>query len=127
MQGIFVEEYDPTLKGAPSSWYDWWLDVYRKQCVIDDEVALLDVLDTAGQEEYSAMLEQYIRTGDGFLLVYSITSRASFEEIATYQRLILTVKHRDTLPMIVVGNNAERGLEREVSVQGAEQARIGHR
>ena len=27
-------------------------DSYRKQCVIDDEVALLDVLDTAGQEEY---------------------------------------------------------------------------
>ena len=29
-----------------------WTDSYRKQCVIDDEVALLDVLDTAGQEEY---------------------------------------------------------------------------
>jgi GTPase KRas protein len=28
------------------------LDSYRKQCVIDDETALLDVLDTAGQEEY---------------------------------------------------------------------------
>ena len=27
-------------------------DSYRKQCVIDEEVALLDVLDTAGQEEY---------------------------------------------------------------------------
>jgi len=32
---------------------DWnFQDSYRKQCVIDDEVALLDVLDTAGQEEY---------------------------------------------------------------------------
>ncbi|MBM6384725.1 MAG: hypothetical protein JSY10_12130 [Paenibacillus sp.] len=28
------------------------LDSYRKQCVIDEETALLDVLDTAGQEEY---------------------------------------------------------------------------
>lgn len=28
------------------------IDSYRKQCVIDEEVALLDVLDTAGQEEY---------------------------------------------------------------------------
>lgn len=27
-------------------------DSYRKQCLIDEEVALLDVLDTAGQEEY---------------------------------------------------------------------------
>ena len=38
-------------------------DSYRKQCIIDDEVALLDVLDTAGQEEYGAMREQYMRTG----------------------------------------------------------------
>lgn len=30
----------------------YFADSYRKQCVIDDEVALLDVLDTAGQEEY---------------------------------------------------------------------------
>jgi Ras family len=30
-------------------------DSYRKQCVIDDEVALLDVLDTAGQEEYGSV------------------------------------------------------------------------
>ena len=53
--------------------------------MIDDEVALLDVLDTAGQEEYSAMREQYMRTGEGFLLVYSMTSRQSFEEIITFQ------------------------------------------
>ncbi|CAG8718296.1 5295_t:CDS:2, partial [Gigaspora rosea] len=64
IQAHFVDEYDPTIE-----------DSYRKQCVIDDEVALLDVLDTAGQEEYSAMREQYMRTGEGFLLVYSITSQ----------------------------------------------------
>ena len=38
-------------------------DSYRKQCIIDEEVALLDVLDTAGQEEYGAMREQYMRSG----------------------------------------------------------------
>jgi hypothetical protein len=64
LQSHFVEEYDPTIE-----------DSYRKQCVIDEEVALLDVLDTAGQEEYSAMREQYMRTGEGFLLIYSITDR----------------------------------------------------
>jgi hypothetical protein len=56
--------------------------------VIDEEVALLDVLDTAGQEEYSAMREQYMRTGEGFLLVYSITSRNSFEEISTFHQQV---------------------------------------
>jgi small GTP-binding protein len=93
-------------------------DSYRKQCVIDDEVALLDVLDTAGQEEYSAMREQYMRTGEGFLLVYSITSRQSFEEILTFEQQILRVKDKDYFPMIVVGNKADLEGEREVSTEG---------
>ncbi len=96
-------------------------DSYRKQCVIDDEVALLDVLDTAGQEEYSAMREQYMRTGEGFLLVYSITSRQSFEEILTFQQQILRVKDKDYFPIIIVGNKCDLDSEREVSRQGASE------
>ncbi|KAG7004992.1 ras-like protein [Physcia stellaris] len=95
-------------------------DSYRKQCVIDDEVALLDVLDTAGQEEYSAMREQYMRTGEGFLLVYSITSRQSFEEILTFQQQILRVKDRDYFPIIIVGNKCDLDMERQVSRQEGE-------
>jgi GTPase KRas protein len=93
-------------------------DSYRKQCIVDDEVALLDVLDTAGQEEYSAMREQYMRTGEGFLLVYSITSRESFEEIRTFQQQILRVKDKDVFPMVVVGNKLDLAHERKVSVEG---------
>ncbi|KAI9836657.1 MAG: Ras GTPase [Sarea resinae] len=106
IQSHFVDEYDPTIE-----------DSYRKQCVIDDEVALLDVLDTAGQEEYSAMREQYMRTGEGFLLVYSITSRQSFEEILTFQQQILRVKDKDYFPIIVVGNKCDLESERQVSTQ----------
>jgi GTPase KRas len=104
IQSHFVDEYDPTIE-----------DSYRKQCVIDDEVALLDVLDTAGQEEYSAMREQYMRTGEGFLCVYSITSRQSFEEINTFHQQILRVKDRDYFPMIVVGNKCDQDDKREVN------------
>jgi GTPase KRas len=86
--------------------------------VIDDEVALLDVLDTAGQEEYSAMREQYMRTGEGFLLVYSINSRQSFEEILTFQQQILRVKDKDYFPIIIVGNKCDLNGERVVSRQG---------
>ncbi|KAL4733977.1 ras-like protein [Aspergillus similis] len=109
IQSHFVDEYDPTIE-----------DSYRKQCVIDDEVALLDVLDTAGQEEYSAMREQYMRTGEGFLLVYSITSRQSFEEIMTFQQQILRVKDKDYFPIIVVGNKCDLDKERVVSEQEGE-------
>lgn len=99
-------------------------DSYRKQCMIDEEVALLDVLDTAGQEEYSAMREQYMRTGEGFLLVYSITSRQSFEEIQTFEQQILRVKDKDYFPIILVGNKCDLEHERQVSrEEGAALAR----
>ncbi|KAF8322584.1 ras-like protein [Clavulina sp. PMI_390] len=105
IQSQFVDEYDPTIE-----------DSYRKQVVIDDEVALLDVLDTAGQEEYGAMREQYMRSGEGFLLVYSITSRNSFEEISTFHQGILRVKDQDNFPMIVVANKCDLEYERQVGM-----------
>jgi len=114
IQQHFVDEYDPTIE-----------DSYRKQCVIDDEVALLDVLDTAGQEEYSAMREQYMRTGEGFLLVYSITSRNSFEEISQFHQQILRVKDRDFFPVIVVANKSDLDHERQVAnSEGANLAKV---
>ncbi|KAG1142349.1 hypothetical protein G6F37_007557 [Rhizopus arrhizus] len=106
IQSHFVDEYDPTIE-----------DSYRKQCVIDSETALLDVLDTAGQEEYSAMREQYMRNGEGFLLVYSITSRMSFDEISTFYQQICRVKDRDYFPMVLVGNKCDLESDRQVSSQ----------
>ena len=99
-----MDEYDPTIE-----------DSYRKQCVIDGESALLDVLDTAGQEEYSAMREQYMRSGEGFLLVYAINSRPSFEEIQLFYQQILRVKDCDYIPITLVGNKCDLDNEREVS------------
>ncbi|KAL8583823.1 hypothetical protein ACOMHN_040292 [Nucella lapillus] len=46
----------------------------------DGESCVLDIFDTAGQEEYSAMREQYVRAGDGFVIVFSVTDEASFQE-----------------------------------------------
>ena len=50
------------------------------------------VLDTAGQEEYSAMREQFFSRGDGFLLVYSVTDLTSFERISSFRDQINRVK-----------------------------------
>ena len=60
IQSDFMDVYGPTIEGAPqfltddraSTTFRPEKESYRKQCVIDDEVALLDILDTAGQEEY---------------------------------------------------------------------------
>lgn len=65
----------------------------------------------------SAMREQYMRNGEGFLLVYSITSRMSFEEIRTFYQQICRVKDRDYFPMVLVGNKCDLEADRQVSSQ----------
>ncbi|XP_044610310.1 ras-related protein M-Ras isoform X1 [Equus asinus] len=111
-QKIFVPDYDPTIE-----------DSYLKHTEIDNQWAILDVLDTAGQEEFSAMREQYMRTGDGFLIVYSVTDKASFEHVDRFHQLILRVKDRESFPMILVANKVDlmhlRKITRE---QGKEMA-----
>jgi len=96
IQNHFVDEYDPTIE-----------DSYRKQVVIDGETCLLDILDTAGQEEYSAMRDQYMRTGEGFLLVFAVNNSKSFEDINMYREQIKRVKDADDVPMVLVGNKCD--------------------
>ncbi|CAG0896269.1 unnamed protein product [Cyprideis torosa] len=104
IRSYFVSDYDPTIE-----------DSYTKQLRIDDQLAKLDILDTAGQEEFSAMREQYMRSGEGFVLVFSVTDRNSFDEVYKFHRQILRVKDRDEFPMILVGNKADLEHQRVVS------------
>mmetsp|Transcript_23751 Transcript_23751/g.32408 ORF Transcript_23751/g.32408 Transcript_23751/m.32408 type:complete len:192 (-) Transcript_23751:11-586(-) len=115
IQNHFIDEYDPTIE-----------DSYRKQCTIDDEICLLDILDTAGQEEYSAMRDQYMRTGEGFLCVYAINSRSSFEEIDSFRDQILRVKDEDSVPLVLCGNKCDLEEQyREVSQNdGADKGKL---
>jgi GTPase KRas protein len=94
---------------------------YRKQVNIDEETCLLDILDTAGQEEYSAMRDQYMRTGQGFLLVYAINSRSSFDESHDFRAQILRVKDAEKVPMVLVGNKCDLDAERQVTTQEGEE------
>ena len=126
----FVETYDPTIE-----------DSYRKQVVIDSQSCMLEVLDTAGQEEYTALRDQWIRDGEGFILVYSITSRSSFTRIRKFHNQIQRVKEstsasspttagyltsptsptmhmgHQSAPVMLVGNKSDRVTDREVSIQ----------
>ncbi|KAI9207421.1 small G-protein Ras2 [Polychytrium aggregatum] len=96
--------YDPTIE-----------DSYRKQVVIDDKPCVLEILDTAGQEEYTALRDQWIRDGDGFVLVYSIISRATFDRVERFRQQIVRVKESENVALILVGNKCDRNHDREVS------------
>ena len=113
IQNHFVDEYDPTIE-----------DSYRKQVTIDNETCLLDILDTAGQEEYAAMRDSYIRTGQGFICVFAITSRSAFDELTSFREQILRVKDEDSVPMVIVGNKCDLEEERQVTaVEGKDLAK----
>ncbi|XP_022079938.1 ras-related protein M-Ras-like [Acanthaster planci] len=103
-QKMFVADYDPTIE-----------DSYIQHTEIDGEWCILDVLDTAGQEEFSAMREQYMRKGDGFLIVYSVIDKASFENTKSFYTQILRVKDRDSYPMILVANKVDLVHQRKVT------------
>ncbi|ETN86652.1 Ras family protein [Necator americanus] len=99
----FVQDYDPTIE-----------DSYTKQCFVDEDLCKLEVLDTAGQEEFCTMREQYLRSGSGFLIVFAVTDRNSFEEVRKLHTMICRVKDRDDFPVLLVGNKADLENERHV-------------
>lgn len=101
---------------------------------------MLEVLDTAGQEEYTALRDQWIRDGEGFVLVYSITSRNSYDRIRKFFNQVQRVKessypgsptghsymqpqaqpnpvYTGPVPVMLVGNKSDKHHEREVSAQ----------
>jgi len=100
----FIEEYDPTLE-----------DSYRKQVRVDAEECILDIFDTAGQDDFSSIRDQYYRTGDGFLCVYAITLQSSFEDVREFHDAILRVKDVETIPFVLVGNKCDLEDERKIS------------
>ncbi|RXG56146.1 Ras-related protein Rap-1b [Armadillidium vulgare] len=81
VQGIFVEKYDPTIE-----------DSYRKQVDVDGQQCMLEILDTAGTEQFTAMRDLYMKNGQGFVLVYSITSQSTFNDLQDLREQILRVK-----------------------------------
>ncbi|EDR08651.1 uncharacterized protein LACBIDRAFT_249795 [Laccaria bicolor S238N-H82] len=105
IQAAFVAEYEPAI-----------VETYRKQCIIDDEIALLEVEEAPASLSYSAFRDLFIKIGEGFLLVYSITSRNSFEEIRTFYQQILRVKDQDSFPVIIVANKCDLEYERQVGM-----------
>lgn len=104
VQGIFVEKYDPTIE-----------DSYRKQVEIDGQQCMMEILDTAGTEQFTAMRDLYMKNGQGFVLVYSITAQATFNDLMELHDQIVRVKDTQEVPMILVGNKCDLEDERVVS------------
>jgi GTPase KRas protein len=95
---------------------------------------MLEVLNTAGQDEYTALQDLWIREGEAFVLNYCITKRSSFIRIRQYHNQISRVKEslasspsypgspisgqcQQDCPLVLIGNNSDPVSKREVSTE----------
>ena len=67
----FLEKYDPTID-----------DAYQKpNFQVDGELCPLEICDTAGQDQFAATRDLYYKTGDGFLLCYSLVDKNTVDAV----------------------------------------------
>lgn len=82
---------------------------------IGDEPPDTARLDTAGTEQFTAMRELYMKHGQGFLLVFSITNMNSLQELYDLRDQIIRFKDDNNVPLVIVGNKSDLEEDRVVS------------
>jgi len=103
VQNMFVDKYDPTIE-----------DSYRKSVVIDGTIYPIEILDTAGTEEFTSMRDLYIKNADGIILVYSLTSAPSVHVLEEIHEKIQRV-NPDT-PIVIAANKCD--LKKDIVITG---------
>ena len=109
VQHYFIKEYDPSIE-----------DVFRKRITINETEFFVDILDTAGQDEFNSMREPYMRHAQGFLLVYSVADKNSFDELPILIEQIFRARDADYVPMVIIGNKCDLEADRQVETKAGE-------
>ncbi len=109
VKDAFPEAHDPTIE-----------DNYKAMVEINNESIEIQIVDTAGEEDYQNMLDQWIDVADGFLLVFAINDKDTFNVLdEKYKRI---EKHKEkNVPIILVGNKCDLENERQVTKEEANQ------
>jgi small GTP-binding protein len=110
VQGYFITDYDPTIE-----------DSYKRVLQVDNDNVQLDILDTAGQDDFAPMRTSYMRQGKGFIIVYAIDDRASFEEVEVFHRDLVRTKGTNSVPTVICGNKCDLEEKRVVSKTEGEE------
>ena len=100
LNGKYQVEHDRTIE-----------EQYSKYLKIKDEDCMLEITDTGGLDEYLSSLDIWINNSDGFLLIYSINDKDSFDGIKMRYENILKYKKSKKFCALVVGNKTD--LENE--------------
>jgi GTPase KRas protein len=81
---------------------------------VDGNSVTLEIVDTAGQDEYSTYQDQWMREGKGILLVYAIDNRNSFQAAQQFKEKIDRVKENEKVAIVLVGNKCDLESSRQV-------------
>ncbi|XP_073688856.1 GTP-binding protein Di-Ras1b [Garra rufa] len=109
VKGTFRDTYIPTVE-----------DTYRQVISCDKSVCTLQITDTTGSHQFPAMQRLSISKGHAFILVYSITSKQSLEELKPIYQQILAIKSSvENIPIMLVGNKSDE-TQREVKTEDGE-------
>jgi len=106
--GNFIEEYDPTTA-----------DNYSKLIEMDGQKYQLEIMDTAGQEEI--LKTTHTKLGEGYLMVYSIIERTTFDASIRFHEHVLTAAGKDEYPTVLVGSKYDLAEQRVVSEEEGRQ------
>ena len=109
VKGTFRDSYIPTVE-----------DTYRQVISCDKSICTLQITDTTGSHQFPAMQRLSISKGHAFILVYSVTSRQSLEELKPIYQQVLAIKGSvDAIPVMLVGNKSDE-TQREVETKEGE-------
>lgn len=110
VKGTFRDSYIPTIE-----------DTYRQVISCDKSICTLQITDTTGSHQFPAMQRLSISKGHAFILVYSVTSRQSLEELKPIYEQICQIKGDiDSIPIMLVGNKNDEEHNREVQTSAGE-------
>lgn len=114
VRGTFRESYIPTIE-----------DTYRQVISCNKQVCTLQITDTTGSHQFPAMQRLSISKGHAFILVYSITSRQSLEELKPIFEEIAEIKGSDLegIPIMLVGNKCDEYSREVGTAEGAAVAK----
>jgi len=99
-------------------------DFLTKEVMIDDRLVTMQIWDTAGQERFQSLGVAFYRGADCCVLVYDVTSPASFKNLESWRdEFLIQASPRDpeNFPFVVIGNKVDMADNRTVTTKRAQQ------
>ncbi|KAI0759567.1 ras-domain-containing protein [Trametes elegans] len=113
-KNTFVDQYDPTIE-----------EEYEVTVEYEGKRSYLEIVDTAGVEQFTGINESYIQRGQGFVLVFSLTQEASLRDVDHIRQQIYRIKGGEQdIPIVVVGTKMDLTGEREVSSETMQELAV---